>query len=222
MFLKYSRDDEAQADELGVRYASRAGWDPAGIPQMLTTLGRIEEASDNKGVPNWLATHPAADDRVERVQSAVRQAEAGATRFTTDHDGYIRRIDGMGGMIEAIEQGFPQTEIANASYAYQRAVEAGDKIIVGVNAFQSEDHGIEILQIDRAAEEHQVKKVTDLRQRRDNVEVQKTLDALRRAAEGTENTMPRILDAVRAYATLGEICDALRSVFGTYQETTRI
>jgi methylmalonyl-CoA mutase N-terminal domain/subunit len=135
---------------------------------------------------------------------------------------YIRRIDGMGGMIEAIEQGFPQTEIANASYAYQRAVEAGDKIIVGVNAFHSEDHGIEILQIDRAAEEHQVKKVADLRQRRDNVEVQKTLDALRRAAEGTENTMPRILDAVRAYATLGEICDALRSVFGTYQETTRI
>ena len=135
---------------------------------------------------------------------------------------YIRRIDEMGGMIAAIEQGFPQTEIANASYEYQRAVEAGDKIIVGVNAFPSEDHAIEILQIDRAAEEHQVKKLAALRARRDNDRVRKSLDALRRAAECAENTMPRILDAVRAYATLGEICDALRSVFGAYQEKTLV
>src|SRR5438067_1189672 len=81
LFLKNSRDDEAQADQLGVRYAARAGWDPAGIPRMLTTLGRIEEASDDKGVPNWLATHPAPEDRVQRVQAAVREAEAGATRL---------------------------------------------------------------------------------------------------------------------------------------------
>jgi predicted Zn-dependent protease len=94
-FLKYSRDDEAQADELGVRYAARGGWDPDGIPQMLTTLGRIQETNDNKGVPNWLATHPAAEDRVQRVQAAVRQAEIGATRFTTDPDGYLRRVDGI-------------------------------------------------------------------------------------------------------------------------------
>jgi predicted Zn-dependent protease len=95
LFLKYGRDDEAQADQLGVRYASRSGWDPAGIPRMLTTLGRIEEMSDSKGVPNWLATHPPADDRVQRVQAAVREAEAGAPKFTTDHDGYLKRVDGI-------------------------------------------------------------------------------------------------------------------------------
>jgi len=95
LLLKNSRDDEAQADGLGVRYASRAGWDPAGIPRMLTTLGRIEEASDSKGVPNWLETHPQPEDRVQRVQAAVREAEAGAPKFTTDHDGYLRRITGI-------------------------------------------------------------------------------------------------------------------------------
>ncbi len=95
LFLKNGRDDEAQADQLGVRYASRAGWDPAGIPRMLTTLGRIEESSDSKGVPNWLATHPPADDRVQRVQVAVREAEGGDRKFTTDHDGYLKRIDGI-------------------------------------------------------------------------------------------------------------------------------
>jgi predicted Zn-dependent protease len=95
LFLKYGRDDEEQADTLGVKYASGAGWDPAGVPQMLTTLARIEEASDNKGVPNWLSTHPAPVDRVQKVQTAVQQAEAGAGRFTTDRDGYLRRIDGI-------------------------------------------------------------------------------------------------------------------------------
>lgn len=95
LFLKNSRDDEAQADGLGVRYAARAGWDPAGVPGMLATLARVEELSDNKGVPNWLATHPAPEARIERVQTAVREAEAGATRFITDHDGYMRRVDGI-------------------------------------------------------------------------------------------------------------------------------
>ena len=135
---------------------------------------------------------------------------------------YFRRIDEMGGMIAAIEKGFPQSEIANASYRYQREVESKEKLVVGVNAFQSEDQPIELLQIDQTAEEHQVKKLAALRARRDNGRVQKTLDALRRAAEGTENTMPFILDAVRAYATLGEICDAFRGVFGSYQETAHI
>ena len=95
LFLKYGRDDEEQADMLGVKYASTAGWDPAGVPRMLTTLARIEEASDNKGVPNWLSTHPAPADRVQKVQSAVQQAEAGAGRLTTDRDAYLRRIDGL-------------------------------------------------------------------------------------------------------------------------------
>jgi len=95
LLLKNSRDDEAQADELGVRYASRAGWDPAGVPRMLTTLGRVEETSDSKGVPNWLATHPQPDDRVQRVQVAVRAAEGTAQKFTTDRDGYLKHVTGI-------------------------------------------------------------------------------------------------------------------------------
>ena len=128
----------------------------------------------------------------------------------------------MGGMIAAIEAGFPQSEIAAASYRYQREVEAGERVIVGVNRFQSDEQPIELLQIDETAARHQQEKLAALRTRRDNGGVQKALDALRRAAEGTENTMPYILDAVRAYATLGEICDTLRGVFGTYQETTHL
>lgn len=147
-------------------------------------------------------------------------------RLTLDQEAaareYIREIDAMGGMIPAIERGFPQAEIANASYQYQRAVEAGEKVVVGVNRYQSEDQPIELLQIDESTARHQREKLAALRARRDNGAVAKSLDALRRAAEGSENTMPYILDAVRAYATLGEMCDALRDVFGAYQETARI
>jgi methylmalonyl-CoA mutase N-terminal domain/subunit len=135
---------------------------------------------------------------------------------------YIRRIDGMGGMVPAIEAGFPQTEIAAASYRYQCEVEAGERTIVGVNRFQSGGQPIELLQIDESSARHQREKLTALRARRNNGQVQETLDALKRAAEGKENTMPRILDAVRAYATLGEICDSLRDVFGSYQETAHL
>src|SRR3954470_5975376 len=149
------------------------------------------------------------------VEKLTLESEAAANE-------YIRRIDAMGGMIEAIEAGFPQTEIAAASYRYQREVEAGERIVVGVNRFQSNDQPIELLQIDETSAGHQERKLAALRRRRDNTQVTRTLDALKRAAEGTENTMPRILDAVRAYATLGEICDALRGVFGTYQEVTRL
>ena len=135
---------------------------------------------------------------------------------------YIRRIDEMGGMIPAIESGFPQREIAAASYRYQREIEAGERVIVGVNRFQSADEPIELLQIDESAGEQQCAKLDALRKRRDNGRVTRSLDALKRAAEGAENTMPPILDAVRAYATLGEICDALRAVFGSYQEKAHL
>jgi len=135
---------------------------------------------------------------------------------------YIRRIDGMGGMIGAIEAGFPQREIASASYRYQREVESGERTIVGVNRFQSDDPPIELLQIDETSGERQTARLAALRTRRDNGRVQKALDALRRAAEGRENTMPYLLDVVRAYATLGEVCEALREVFGTYTETSHI
>jgi methylmalonyl-CoA mutase N-terminal domain/subunit len=94
--------------------------------------------------------------------------------------------------------------------------------VVGVNRFQSDAQPIELLQIDEGSARHQERKLAALRARRDNHRVTKTLDALKRAAEGTENTMPYLVDAVRAYATLGEICDSLRVVFGTYQETTRL
>ena len=135
---------------------------------------------------------------------------------------YIRKIDTMGGMIAAIEAGFPQSELAQASYRYQCEIEEGERVIVGVNRFQADDQPIELLQIDETAAAHQQAKLAALRKRRDNGRVQRALDELRRAAEGTENTMPYLLDAVKSYATLGEICDAFRSVFGTYQEATHL
>jgi methylmalonyl-CoA mutase N-terminal domain/subunit len=134
---------------------------------------------------------------------------------------YIRRIDEMGGMIPAIERGFPQTEIANASYEYQHTIETGEQKIVGVNAFvEKNEPPIELLHIDESSQQHQLEKLKKLKARRSNEKVAASLDALKRAAEGRENTMPYILDAVRAYTTLGEICDAFRDVFGTYTETS--
>ncbi|MBX9602543.1 MAG: methylmalonyl-CoA mutase family protein [Bryobacteraceae bacterium] len=134
---------------------------------------------------------------------------------------YIRNIDAMGGMIPAIERGYPQTEIANASFEFQQEVERQEAIIVGVNKFTDEKADpIALLQIDQTAQETQVRKLESLRRRRDNVAVQRSLDRLRECARGTENTMPYILDCVRAYATLGEICDAFRDEFGTYTETS--
>ena len=127
----------------------------------------------------------------------------------------------MGGMINAIERGFPQTEIANASYEYQHSVEQGENVIVGVNRFTERvEQPIELLQIDETAECRQIARLGELKRRRSDSEVTRTLGALRRAAEGTENTMPYILDAVRAYATVGEISAALKDVFGGYTETS--
>jgi len=134
---------------------------------------------------------------------------------------YIRRIDEMGGMIPAIERGYPQTEIANASYEFQHSVETGEQKIVGVNAFvEKNEEQIDILQIDESSQQHQLEKLARLKARRSNEAVAGALNALKRAAEGRDNTMPFILDAVRAYATVGEICDAFRDVFGTYTETS--
>ncbi len=134
-------------------------------------------------------------------------------------NGYIRRIDEMGGMIPAIEAGFPQREIAQASFEYQQAVESGERKIVGVNAFaESQSQPIELLEIDESASDIQVAKLEALRKRRGKARVTAALDALKGAAEGSENMMPFILDAVRAYATVGEISEALKQVFGAYQE----
>ncbi|MBV8550750.1 MAG: methylmalonyl-CoA mutase family protein [Acidobacteriaceae bacterium] len=149
------------------------------------------------------------------VESLTLEMESAA-------NSYIERIDKLGGMIAAIESGFPQKEIAAASYRYQREVEEGERTIVGANRFQSEDQPIELLQIDHSAQQQQEAKLAALRVQRDNSSVRNALDALSRAAEGEENTMPHILEAVRSYATLGEICEALRKVFGSYTETTQL
>jgi len=127
----------------------------------------------------------------------------------------------MGGMIAAIERGYPQAEIAEASYAYQREIERGEQIIVGVNAFADDrERPIELLQMDEGPARAQVLKLAALRTSRDPAAVAGALAELRSAAASSRNTMPYILKAVRAYATLGEICDALRDVFGTYQESS--
>jgi methylmalonyl-CoA mutase N-terminal domain/subunit len=134
---------------------------------------------------------------------------------------YIRRIDAMGGMIDAIAQSFPQTEIANASYRYQHSVEEGQSVIVGVNKFtDSHDKPIDVLQIDASVERKQIERLCELKKKRNQSEVDKALTALQRGAEGIGNTMPLILNAVLAYATVGEICAALKDVFGGYTETS--
>jgi methylmalonyl-CoA mutase, N-terminal domain len=145
------------------------------------------------------------------VEALTNEAEQGAWD-------YIEKIDAFGGMVAAIERSYPQREIAEASYRYQTAVDRKEKIIVGVNEFAGEEKPIDILQIDETAARRQNARLRELRASRSKEEVERRLAALRRAAEGTENLMPHIYEAVKAYATLGEICDALRAVFGVYEE----
>ncbi len=131
----------------------------------------------------------------------------------------IERIDRMGGMIAAIESGYPQREIQEASYRYARELAGKNKIIVGVNEFTVEEpKPVDTLVIDERAEEEQCAKLQQLRERRDNEAVRRTLAALERSARGKDNLMFPILECVRSYATLGEMCDILRSVFGEYRE----
>jgi methylmalonyl-CoA mutase, N-terminal domain len=144
---------------------------------------------------------------------------------------YFGKLDAMGGMVRAIERGYPQKEIAEASYQYQRAAEAKEKIVVGVNDFVIEEESPHILYIDETVARQQTVKLKALRARRSNEEVQRALGILKKAAAqepkadsnggvSSANTMPYIVDAVRAYATVGEICEALRDVFGTYTEVS--
>jgi len=128
-------------------------------------------------------------------------------------------IDGMGGMVAAIEAGYPQREIAESAYRDQQAVESQARTIVGVNAFVASRHEpLNTLHIDEAAEQEQRSGLDRLRRERDAGRVAAALEALQAAAAGAENTMPRLLDAVRADATVGEMCDALREVWGEYEE----
>ena len=132
---------------------------------------------------------------------------------------YWDTIDGMGGMVEAIERGYPQKELAEASYQFQQAVERKEKIIVGVNDFiQADEKPIEILYIDDTASGVQLKRLAELKQTRDNDRVRRSLAALQEVARGRGNTMVPLLECVRAYATVGEMCDTLREVWGEYEE----
>ncbi len=133
---------------------------------------------------------------------------------------YINKIDQMGGMINAINEGYPQKEIQDSSYSFQQAVDRGEEIIVGVNKFQSEEgkRCSQLLRIDDSVRDSQINRVNSLKQRRDLKKVEATLKALKEAAIGTENLMPKLIDAVEAYATLGEISNVMRDVFGEYQE----
>jgi methylmalonyl-CoA mutase N-terminal domain/subunit len=144
---------------------------------------------------------------------------------------YFEKLDAMGGMVKAIEHGFPQKEIAEASYQFQRANEAREKVTVGANEFVIEEDAPKVLYIGEGVGTQQTEKLKALRARRDNDAVRRALDNLKSAAAQTPdagrdgkiseaNTMPYILDAVRAYATVGEICEALREVYGTYVESS--
>ena len=135
---------------------------------------------------------------------------------------YFRKIDAIGGMVEAIDAGFPQKEIHESAFQYQRAVERQEKVIVGVNAYQMDGNELgepNILQIDETVEKQQAERLKKLRADRNNPEVNRVLSALQRGAEDPEvNTMPLLIDCARADVTLGEMCDALRPIFGEYQE----
>ena len=135
----------------------------------------------------------------------------------------FERIDAMGGMVAAVEKGYPQAEIARSSYAFQRTVEERKRLIVGVNAYADDkEQPIETLYIDKGVAHEQSDKLQRLRRERDNAAVERALGALRQTAEGDKNLMPPILDAVRAYATLGEMCGVLRDVFGVYEERVQV
>jgi methylmalonyl-CoA mutase, N-terminal domain len=147
------------------------------------------------------------------VETLTNEVERGAWE-------YINKIDSLGGMVAAIERSYPQREIAEASYRYQLEIDRKEKIIVGVNDYLSKENPLETLQIDESVAVRQAARLSKLRATRSGDEVSRRLSGLRKAAQGSENLMPFIFDAVKAYATLGEICDTMREVFGTFEEVS--
>jgi methylmalonyl-CoA mutase N-terminal domain/subunit len=145
--------------------------------------------------------------------------EALTNRMEEEAYEYFRKIEALGGMLGAIERGFPQREIAESAYRYQREIDTGQRVVVGVNDYLTDEPlTIPLLEMDLEGERRQRERLVRVRRERDNELVSQRLAALREAAQGTENLMPHILDAVRAYATLGEICGVFREVFGEYRE----
>jgi methylmalonyl-CoA mutase N-terminal domain/subunit len=137
--------------------------------------------------------------------------------------GYLAKIDALGGMLKAIEKGFVQQEIQNAAYTFQQSVDSGEQVIVGVNRFQiEEEKQVPIQRINEELERKQVERLRALRARRDAKKWKRSLEQIEAAASSGQNLMPRIIDAVESYATVGEISDTMRRVFGEYQETVVI
>ncbi len=149
--------------------------------------------------------------------------EAQTNRIEAQAYDYFRRIEDLGGMLPAIEKGFFQSEISDAAYHYQREIDENVRRMVGVNAYKDEKPiNIPILEFDPEGEAKQIARLNEVRKTRNNEKVQQSLARLRKACEGSENTMPFIIDAVREYATLGEIVNVMKDVFGTYEEPTWI
>ena len=145
--------------------------------------------------------------------------EAMTDRIENEAEDYINRIDAMGGMIRAIEDGFVQMEIQKASYEFEKQLESGKRTVVGVNKFQvEEDEEPELLKIDMEVQEDQIEFLNKVRKQRDNGKMEESLKKLKKAAEGDSNLIPFIIEAVKTYASVGEICNTLRSVFGEYRE----
>ena len=149
------------------------------------------------------------------VEQLTDEIEAQALR-------YIEHIDALGGMVAAVEQGYPQAEIADSAYAYQRAVDSGERVVVGVNAFTTdEDAPVELHHTDPLTEPGQIERIRVLRATRDTAEWEDSLDRLRAACQGTDNVMPHLIAAAKTGATMGEMCDVFRDVWGRYRDPAR-
>jgi methylmalonyl-CoA mutase N-terminal domain/subunit len=138
-------------------------------------------------------------------------------------DDYIAKVDEIGGALEAIKKGYIQTEIRRASYDHQKAVDSGEQVVVGVNKFTTKEKAeIELLEIDESIEKKQTERLKKLKSGRDNEKVSRILEEVREVATGDDNIMPVLIEAVKSYATVGEITDAMRDVFGEYKEATLV
>lgn len=146
------------------------------------------------------------------VEALTKKMEEGAYA-------YFKKLDDMGGMVSAIEKGFPQREIKDAAYAYQKEIDGKERIIVGLNEFVTEEkRSIEVFKIDEDTAKRQIDRLKNVKEKRDEKRLQKAMGDLKNAAAGNENLMPFLIEAVKAYGTLGDICDVLKGVFGVYEE----
>ncbi|MFO8011029.1 MAG: methylmalonyl-CoA mutase family protein [Dehalococcoidia bacterium] len=166
-----------------------------------------------------LAEETGAADTVDPLAGSY-YVEALTDRIEREAMDYIERIDEMGGMVAAIERGYPQREIADASYRFQQQVEKGERVVVGVNKYVTDHPPVEVLKIDPEVERKQVARLEEVKQNRDNEHLQRNLSELRSAATDGRNVMPEVIECVRTYATIEEICDIFRDIYGTYQDPT--